>query len=461
VANTSESNQRAFRLILADDDPGIVASGRMLFEDAGWEIKSVSGVNAFLKEVRQSAYDVALVDMNYTRDTTSGKEGLELLDAVREIDSDLPVVVMTAWATVPLAVESLRRGARDVVTKPWDNERVVQLLAQVAQGTRAVRKSRLLEESLRVSGRDQLPRDFIVESASMQALMEVVTRISPSDANVLILGENGTGKSVLARMIHDLSHRSAAPFISVNVGGLSEGLFESELFGHVKGAFTDAKNDRAGRFELADGGTLFLDEIGNLKLPQQNRLLRMLETGEFERVGSSRTQRVDVRILSATNAVLSEQVEQRLFREDLYYRLNTVVIEMPPLRDRQEDILPIARRFCAELAQKYNKRFEGLDAEAERLLLSHAWPGNIREMRHAIERAVLMGNGPQLRAQHLMLSVQSSQGPVALEDMSMEEVEKILMTKALRKHQGNVTHAARHLGISRATFYRRMQEFGL
>lgn len=448
-------------LLLADDDAGVLASGKMLFEDEGWRVVTAGSVAQILKEIAEGHFDAALVDMNYARDTTSGAEGLELISRISELDPDLPVIMMTAWATIPLAVEAVKRGARDFISKPWDNERVLQLLGQVARNTRAERRNRLLQEAVNLSGRDLLPSDFIAHSQPMREMIDVIRRIGPSTANVLLLGENGTGKSVVAKLIHDQSERAAGPFISVNMGGLSEGVFESEIFGHVRGAFTDAKADRAGRFELADGGTIFLDEIGNLSMPQQNRMLRLLETGEFERVGSSRTLRADVRIISATNADLQAMVTDKDFREDLFYRLNTVTLEMPPLRNRAEDVLPIAKLFLNELAGRYNKSISRIASDAQKALLAYPWPGNVREMRHAMERAVLMCTGSEIQLQHLMLSPAGNGSSLEkdFDSMSMEEVEQLLMQKALRKHSGNVTKAAKQLGMSRATFYRRMQDY--
>ena len=447
-------------VLLADDDVGVLASGTMLFEDNGWKVTEAKTIPEIFRQVETHEFDVALVDMNYTRNTTSGEEGLELLGKLRELDPDLPVIVMTAWATVDVAVEALKRGARDFIHKPWDNERVLQQVGKLALTTRSLRKGRLMEEEMLAKQRESVPQDFIAHSPAMMRVMEVVQRISPSEANVLILGENGTGKSVVAGLIHELSHRREGPFISVNVGGLAEGLFESEIFGHVKGAFTDAKADRPGRFELAKGGTIFLDEIGNITLPQQNRLLRLLETGECERVGSSRTIKTDVRVIAATNAPLKEKVNDKSFREDLFYRLNTVIVEMPSMSERREDILPLAHHFLAKHNRKYRKSITGFSHEAQYTMTHYSWPGNVREMNHAIERAVLMCSDPEILPSHLMLDTASSPAQ-DIESMSMEEMEKMLIRKALKRHGGNVTQAAKQLGMSRATFYRRLQDYGL
>lgn len=454
------SDSLSFNILLADDDDDIIISGKMLFQDLGWKVTTARSLTEIIRKVEKQEFDVALIDMNYTRDTTSGEEGLELVTKLKAFDPDLPILVMTAWATIDIAVEALKRGAADFLHKPWENERVVQKVSQVAMTTQTLRKSRLLQEEVRIARQESTPKNFVAHAPAMKNIMEIVRRIGPSEANVLILGENGTGKSVIAQLIHQMSERKDGPFISVNMGGLAEGIFESEIFGHVKGAFTDAKSDRAGRFELAKGGTIFLDEIGNITLSQQNRLLHLLETGEFERVGSSRTIKTDARIISATNAPLKEKVANQEFREDLFYRLNTVIMEMPSLRNRKEDILPLALHFLQRLNQKYGKQIKGISPAALELLTNYEWPGNVREMNHTIERAVLMCNEQEILPNHLMLQATAVES-MDIESMSMEDIEKLLIQKALRKHEGNVTKAAKQLGLSRATFYRRLQDYGL
>jgi DNA-binding NtrC family response regulator len=402
-------------------------------------------------------YDAALIDLNYTRDTTSGQEGLDLLARIRELDGDLPVVVMTAWGTVDLAVEAMRRGARDFVQKPWENARLIATLTtQIALG-RALRQSRRLEAENRLL-RQETEHSMIAASPAMAPVLEVIARVGPSDANVLIEGENGTGKGVVARALHAVSKRAGKPFVTLNAGGISEGLFESELFGHVRGAFTDARADRVGRFELADGGTLFLDEIGNVPAAQQAKLLRVLETGEFERVGSSRTMRADVRILSATNADLHAAVAAGRFRQDLLFRLNTIEVRVPPLRQRREDIPLLARQFLDAHARRYGKRVGGFEAASLELLLAHPWPGNVRELDHAVERAVLMSSGDRIRAADLGLR-RGGESP-RLEELSLEEVENLLVRKAMDRFGGNVSQAARALGLSRSALYRRLEKYG-
>src|SRR5262249_46785166 len=327
--------------------------------------------------------DRVRMDLNYTRDTTSGEEGLEVVSRIQAMDPTLPVIVMTAWGSIELAVEAMRRGARDFVQKPWENARLLTILPTQIELGRSLRKERRLKAENQLLRADGSPT-FIAQAPAMQPVLQLISRVGPSDANVLITGEHGTGKEVVAKTVHALSERASKPMVTVNVGGLPEGVFESEMFGHVKGAFTDAKTDRVGRFDLADGGTLFLDEIANVPLSQQAKLLRVLETGELERVGSSKTQRVDVRILSATNANLKDEVAAGRFRGDLLFRLNTIEIHLPPLRDRREDIPALASFFLQIHARRYRKNLTGFDSAALQSLTRHSWPGNVRELDHAI-----------------------------------------------------------------------------
>ncbi|HEV7240640.1 MAG TPA: sigma-54 dependent transcriptional regulator, partial [Thermoanaerobaculia bacterium] len=415
---------------------------------------------AVYRAVEAKTFDVVLIDLNYARDTTSGAEGLELLERLHAYDEFLPVVVMTAWGSVDLAVSAMRAGARDFVQKPWENEKLLATLRTQVELGRALRKGQRLEAENRLLRGDDKRPTLIAESRSMRPVLEMIERVGPSDASVLITGENGTGKGVVARALHAVSRRAPRALVSVNVGGLPEALFESELFGHVKGAFTDAKSDREGRFELADGGTLFLDEIANVPLAQQAKLLRVLETGEFERVGSSRTRRADVRLLSATNARLDAEVEAGRFRQDLYFRLRTVEICIPPLRDRRDDIPTLASHFLGAHATRYRKAVNGFDESAMKTLLAHDWPGNVRELDHAIEGAVLMTTGNTIRAADLGLASSANKMP-RIEDMSLEDVETLLIRKALARYGGNVSRAAEALGLSRSALYRRIQRYGL
>jgi DNA-binding NtrC family response regulator len=365
---------------------------------------------------------------------------------------------MTAWANVELAVEAMRRGAKDFVSKPWENLRLLAIIKNQVELAGAVRAYRRLEQENQLLRGKQGPA-LIAQSAAMRPVLELIARVGPSDANVLITGENGTGKGLVAQAVHSVSARAPRPFISVNMGGLPEGVFESELFGHVRGAFTDAKVDRAGRFELAEGGTLFMDEIGNLPAAQQAKLLRALERGEFERVGSSRTLRADVRLISATNADIAAEVAAGRFRQDLLFRLNTIQIHLPALRERREDIDLLAQHFLKQHVTRYRKAITGFDEEASAALRSYAWPGNVRELNHAVERAVLMAGGKVVRAADLALNPAS--GAPRLDDMSLDEVESFLIKKTLARCDGNARKAAEVLGLSRSAFYRRLEKYGL
>ena len=449
----------AARLLVADDDRDVLEALRLLLRSEGYHVETALSPEAVLAAAGAREFDAALIDMNYTRDTTGGAEGLDLLNRLQQLDSSLPVVVMTAWSSIEGAVEAIQRGARDYIEKPFDNTRLLHVIATQVELVRAIRRSERLESenrSLRPAGAPVL----IAESAAMQPVLRLMERIGPSDANTLITGEHGTGKDVVARWLHAASPRSARPQITVNLGGLADGVFESELFGHVRGAFTDAKADRLGRFELADEGTLFLDEIGNLSPTQQAKLLRVLQSGELERVGSSRTRTVDVRVISATNADLRAEVAAGRFREDLLFRLNTVEIHLPPLRERRDDIPHLALHFLRTHAVRYNKSLSGIQPEAMRLLLGYAWPGNVRELGHAIERATLLAEGDTIRVSDLALGATAS-APARLEELSLEEVEKVLVMKALARFDGNVTLAAQALGLSRSAMYRRLQRHGL
>jgi DNA-binding NtrC family response regulator len=452
------------RVLVADDQPDVLEALRLLLKGEGYKLEMADSPAAALSAIEKRDFDLALIDLNYQRDTTSGQEGLELLSRIQSADSTLPVVVMTAWGSVEVAVEAMRRGARDFIQKPWDNTRLVTVLRTQVELGRALRKGQRLEEENRMlrdetNGGAGRPT-FIAQSPAMQPVLRLIESIAPSDANVLVTGENGTGKEVVAHTLHALSERASKPMITVNVGALSEGTFESELFGHVKGAYTDAKSDRVGRFELADGGTLFLDEIANIPVTHQAKLLRVVETGEFERVGSSKTRRVDVRMLSATNADLREDVAAGKFRQDLLFRLNTVEIRLPPLRERREDILPLALHFLGAHARRYRKSAAGFDEGAARSLTAHAWPGNVRELNHTVERAVLMARGAEITPADLGLNAESG-SQRGLEEMSLDEVECYLIKKTLARFDGNVGQAAEALGLSRSALYRRLQRYGL
>jgi DNA-binding NtrC family response regulator len=447
--------------LIADDQSDVLEALRLLLKREGYRIETVASPAAALAALRAHDFDLVLADLNYTQDTTSGQEGLELLSRIQSLDSAPPVVVMTAWGSVELAVEAMRRGARDFIQKPWENARLLTVLRTQFELGQALREGKRLEaenEALRDGIR---PPRLIATSAVMRPVLQLIETVAPSDANVLITGENGTGKEVVAQTIYAMSGRAGRPLVAVNAGALSGGTFESELFGHVRGAYTDAKTDRVGRFELADGGTLFLDEIANVPVAQQAKLLRVVETGEFERVGSSKTRRVDVRIISATNADLREEVAAGRFRQDLLFRLNTVEIRLPPLRERREDIGALARHFLGTHARRYRKNGIDFSEAALRALADYDWPGNVRELDHAVERAVLMARGERVEPADLGLHASAPAPERALEEMSLDEVECFLIRKTLARFDGNVGLAAEALGLSRSALYRRLQRYGL
>src|SRR5438445_981386 len=453
------------KILIADDQVDALAALRLLLKGEHYDIVTASSPAGVLKIVESQDLDLVLIDLNYARDTTSGSEGLDLLPRIQAIDATLPVIVMTAWGSVDLAVEAMRRGARDFIQKPWDNARLLAVLRTQSELAAALRRGERLEAenlALRDSadGGAKSVR-LIAESPAMKAIVKLIARIGPADANVLITGENGAGTEGVARALHSSSSRSTRPMVSVNAGALAEGVFESELFGHVRGAFTDARADRVGRFELADGGTLFLDEISNVPLNLQAKLLRVLETGDLERVGSSATRRVNVRVLAATNADVNSEAAAGRFRQDLLFRLNTIEIHIPPLRDRKEDVDLLAHHFLHGYDQRYRKNISSFDPAAVKALHEHAWPGNVRELDHAVERGVLLSPGPAVRAADLGLRAQAAGGAAKLEEMSLDEVERYLIQRTLSRHEGNVSQAAKALGLSRSAMYRRLQKHGL
>jgi DNA-binding NtrC family response regulator len=457
-AASQDSHDRAPRVLAADDQRPILEALELLLRPQGYAVDTVSSPVLAREALAIESYDAVLIDLNYTRDTTSGREGLDLLSEIVALDSSLPVIVMTAWGNVELAVEAMRRGARDFIQKPWENERLLNILRTQVELHRALQRAeRLAAENrlLQAQGRTE----FIASAPSMQPVLEAIVRVGPSDANVLITGEHGSGKEVVAQTLHALSLRAGRPLVLVNTGALAEGVFESELFGHVKGAFTDARTDRIGRFELADGGTIFLDEIGNVPIRQQAKLLRVLESGEMERLGSSRSRRVDVRVISATNTDLQAACASGQFREDLLFRLNTVEIHLPPLRERRDDIPALAVHFLRRYASRYRREIGGFEDSALQTLLQYSWPGNVRELEHTLERAVLMCRGQEIQPADLGLSVRPQ--VQNLDDLSLESVEVLLIRKALQRFQGNVSQAAEALGLSRGALYRRMEKYGL
>jgi DNA-binding NtrC family response regulator len=445
------------RILVADDQRDVVESLRLLLKAEGYAAETFENPDTLVDALRGRTADVVLMDLNYTRDTTSGEEGLETLARIRAFDAFTPIVVMTAWGSIELAVEAMRRGAQDFVEKPWDNERLLSVLRTQAALGQSLNRTRALEaENRRLTAADA---ELIAESPAMHPVLETIERVAPSDANVLLTGESGCGKGLVARIIHGRSQRADHSLVIVNIGSLSETVFESEMFGHVKGAFTDAKADRVGRFELADGGTLFLDEIANIPIAQQARLLRVLEDGEFERLGSSRTQQVDVRVLAATNADIQAEIDAGRFRSDLLYRLNTIHIHLPPLRERGDDIVRLAQQFLERHTIHHRRPVGAFTDAALSALRRYAWPGNVRELSHVVERAVLMAQGATIGPADLRLD--AAPAPGEPRPMTLEAMESDAIRAALARHEGNVVAAADELGMSRSALYRRMEKFGL
>jgi len=447
------------RILIADDQADVLKALGLLLKPEGYTIETASSAAEIREAVKSYDFDVVLMDMNYVRGETSGQQGLDVLSAIRQTDQTLPVVVMTAWSSIELAVEAMRRGARDFVAKPWKNERLLSILRTQVELGRALRKSHQLEEENTLL-RDAQSLRLIAESPAMQPVLETIARVGPSDASVLITGENGSGKGVVAQALHAASHRKSRNLVTVNTASIPETVFESELFGHTAGAFTDAKSNRLGRFQLADHGTLFLDEIATIPVQLQPKLLRVLESGEFESIGSSKTCSVDVRVLSATNADLSEAVQKGCFRQDLFYRLNTVHIHIPPLRDRKEDIPLLADHFLRGYVTKYRKSIEGFDPAVIPSLYDYPWPGNVRELDHTIERAVLMSQGRLIQLKDLGLQLVPDLGP-SFETMTLEELERWALRKALKRSGGDVSKAADALGLSRGALYRRLEKYDI
>jgi DNA-binding NtrC family response regulator len=451
--------QKPYRILVADDQRDVLEALAMSLHARGFDVEITHSPQIVLELLRVGQYDTLLLDLNYTRDTTSGQEGLKLLDRISEIDNQLPVIVMTAWGTIDLAVQAVRRGARDFVEKPWNDEELAAKIRMSADLYRALRHAQRLEAENKLL-QSQAPR-LIANAPAMLPIMNLISRVGSSEANVLITGEHGSGKEVVAQTLHALSLRADKPLIMVNTGGLPEGTFESELFGHVKGAFTDAKTDRVGRFEMADQGTIFLDEIANVPLRQQAKLLRVLESGEMERVGSSRTQQINVRVLSATNANLQEACAAGEFREDLLFRLNTIQIKIPPLRERPEDVPALSAHFLGKYCGRYKKNVRGFKRDTMEQLLRYPWPGNVRELDHTVERATIMCQGDLIDLSDLGLQSSTYTAGPSLDTMSLEDAEQLLISKALARYKGNVKQAAQVLGLSRGTFYRRMEKYGL
>jgi DNA-binding NtrC family response regulator len=457
-------NKKTGKILIIDDDEDILQAARLLLKQHVTDIHTEKSPEVLPKLLKNEAYDVIFLDMNFAKGATSGKEGFHWLDKIHEIDPNAVVILITAFGDVDMAVRAIKEGASNFILKPWQNERLIATLTTAMN----LRKTRTEATKLRSKQKqlsadlDQPFHDFIGKSSAMEVVFDAIQKVAKTEANVLILGENGTGKELVARDLHRQSSRAEEVFISVDMGALSETLFESELFGHVKGAFTDAKGDRAGRFEIASGGTLFLDEIGNLPLTLQAKLLTVIENRKVIRLGSNKPIDVDVRLICATNMPIHEMVGQNNFRQDLLYRINTVEIRIPPLRERIGDIPALVDHFLKIYCKKYNKPLRRLSSATLKRLEKYHWPGNVRELQHAIERAIIMSDSQVLQPTDFFFPVQEIKGDsMSFEDYNLEEIEKLVIHRAISKHGGNITHAADELGLSRASLYRRLEKYGL
>jgi two-component system response regulator HydG len=458
-------NQQLGKILIIDDNEDLLFAAKMLLKKYAKEVSIEKDPRRIPFLVNNNSYDVILLDMNFTEDTTSGKEGFHWLKQIKEIDPKAVVILITAFGDVEMAVKALKEGATDFILKPWQNEKLLATL------TAAIRLKESYDEVDKLSKKQkQLQSDakkpyteIIGSSAAMKNIFSIIDKVAQTDANVLILGENGTGKELVARAIHDRSLRKDEIFVGVDMGAITETLFESELFGHKKGAYTDAKEDRTGRFEIADQGTLFLDEIGNLSMPLQSKLLTVLQKREVTRIGSNKSIPVDIRLICATNLHVHEMVMDNTFRQDLLYRINTVEIFLPPLRERQDDIPTLAEHFLKIYSQKYRKTFKGFSASAIQLLQRYNWPGNIRELQHAIERAIIMADGDELDSRDFFfLSAKPMNEKIATPaSFNLDEVEKTTIQRVIDKNGGNISKAAKELGLTRASLYRRLEKYGL
>lgn len=451
-------------VLVIDDDDDILLSARLFLKQQVKQVitcKSPKEINVLISK---NEIDIILLDMNYQKGASDGREGLYWLEHILSIDRDYVIILMTAFGNVELAVKAIKNGATDFILKPWENEKLFATISAASKLRESTKKMKKLEK-IHTSLQKDMTRGFehiIGESDSIQQLQNTLLKVAPTDANILILGENGTGKQVFAYEIHGNSQRKNQAFMHVDLGALNENLFESELFGYAKGAFTDAKEDKPGRFELADGGTIFLDEIGNLSLPLQAKLLSVLQNRTVTRLGESKERKVNVRLITATNMPLNEMVAKNTFRQDLLFRINTVELLLPPLRKRGTDILLLANHFLRVFNAKYHKEIKKLNSKAEESLSNYAWPGNVRELQHVLERAVIMSDGNEINAEDLQLSPQRfTQNTILPDEMELSNMEKMMVQKAIDKHKGNISRAAAELGLTRAALYRRIEKFGI
>lgn len=452
------------KILIIDDDEDVLIAAKLLLKKHAKEVIIEKNPKKIPFLMNNGTYDVILLDMNFSKDITSGKEGFFWLQQILEADPSAVVILITAFGDVEMAVKALKEGATDFVLKPWQNEKLIGTLSaaiKLKQSYKEVDKLKNAKKQLEDDINKPF-KDIIGDSPAMKNVFSIIDKVAGTDANVLILGENGTGKELVARAIHQRSLRKENVFVGVDMGAITETLFESELFGHKKGAFTDAKEDRAGRFEVASGGSLFLDEIGNLSMPLQSKLLTAIQRREVTRIGSNKPMSIDIRLICATNMPVYDMVAENTFRQDLLYRINTVEIHLPPLRDRQDDINQLTDHFVQVYCEKYRKQPKKVAASTYKKLQKYSWPGNIRELQHAIERAIIMSEGNSLTPDDFFFLVQKvDSGSDAVDNFNLDEVEKNVITKAINKHSGNISKAAKELGLTRASLYRRLEKHGL
>jgi len=453
------------KILIADDDINIIASLKYVLAEEGFDILAVTTPQAALENLKTMSVDLILLDMNFQQDTTSGVEGLQLVEAINQLELNIPIIVMTGWATIDIAVEAMQAGAKDFIQKPWKNERIISAIniqLALAQSTKTALRLTQQNKTLLSQTHPENRNGIIASSQGMQQLLATLDDLAKSDMSILLTGDNGTGKSMLAAYVHSVSPRANHSFVPVNMGAIPESLFESEMFGHVKGAFTDAKESRIGRFEIAEQGTLFLDELANIPIAQQAKLLRVLEERKFEAVGSSKSLYADVRIISATNSDLIQSIKEKTFRQDLYYRLNTIELRVPSLCERTDDIPELAQHFLQTFSVKYHRSCPALAEQAIAKLKQYQWPGNIRELSHMMERVLFTCKKNKIEVSDLHLSDQISQSE-SIDDplLTIEDIEKMALLKRLKYHKGNATETAKSLGLSRSGYYRRLSKYEL
>jgi len=453
------------KILIIDDDEDVLLAAKMLLKKHAQEVIIEKNPKKIPFLLNNDSYDIILLDMNFSKDITSGKEGFYWLEQIHEKDPNAVVILITAFGDVEMAVKALKAGATDFVLKPWQNEKLIATLSSATKLKKSYNEVNQLKQTKKQLQEDSnlAFKDIIGNSTQIKEVFNIIDKVAGTDANILILGENGTGKELIARAIHQKSHRKDSVFIGVDMGAITESLFESELFGHKKGAYTDAKEDRAGRFEIANGGTLFLDEIGNLSMPLQSKLLTVLQQRQVTRIGMNKPMDIDIRLICATNMPIHEMVNDNSFRQDLLYRINTVEIHLPPLREREEDIPLLSEHFVRQYATKYRKSVTSISQTAIKKLQKYSWPGNIRELQHAIERAIIMSESDTLTPEDFFFLVQKQDSGTNVESdtYNLDDVEKNVIQKAVNKHNGNISKAAKELGLTRASLYRRLEKYGL